>query len=148
MARCPTCNKFPALETEVELYDDPEVQEDGTTTATVRLVRKCQEDGEEIKEFMLELESSTVTLDEGEEEECSEGEDSEHVWEYDAHDDPESTERMQVKDRHGKPIKNSRYAKTYIGAEMHVHVKCTDCGATGTVELSDETTAGSFEELV
>lgn len=140
MPRCPSCCTFVSLETEAQAQDVT-VQDDGSVTAEIRLVRMCGSCGsEELKETSLTLEGQLET-----EAECSE---DEHLWALD--DDggePEVTERSQTHDRNGKPIKNSRYRRSYIGASLTVEGKCSHCGTTASVTLEDETTAGSFDEL-
>jgi hypothetical protein len=55
--RCSDCNKFVGLEfNEPEVESDLEVNEDGTVTASVRIVRACSECGNDLKEATFDLE--------------------------------------------------------------------------------------------
>jgi len=62
-------------------------------------------------------------------------------------DEVELTSRTQTTDKHGKPIKNRRYMRTFYGFQLSYSVKCS-CGeevASGTIE--DETQASGMDEL-
>ena len=52
--------------------------------------------------------------------------------------DPEATDRFEHKDRHGKPIKNSRYRRHYYGVEAIITVTCPKCAVDAEVPVSDE----------
>jgi hypothetical protein len=142
--RCPSCGTFVP-------YDEPEAEEqahelsqgpdDGTAeiSADIRLVLRCGNCGsEELKEETFTFEE-TVEIPE---EHQGEG----HELELEI-DDPEGTSRTQTHDRHGKPIKRARYARTYYGVEATWTVGCS-CGeqiASGT--FSDDVQASGMSEL-
>ena len=125
---------------------EPEVQQDfelnnqlngGTIQGSVRITRVCCDCGTEVKEYTFDLEE-TIEIPE----ECAE-----HDLELDA-ESPEMTSRTQTTDRHGKPIKNSRYMKSFYGVEVAYTVTCKTCKkdiATGTI--ADETQASGMEDL-
>jgi hypothetical protein len=150
MAVCPTCHKFPALEAEAEVQSGPDVAEDGTATASVRVVKKCGGCSEEIKDYTFELESGELIGDDLDAGPCVEDEGPGHIWESADGATPEAevTERMQTKDRHGRAIKRARYMRSYTGVTMDVAVVCTVCKAEASVRLEDEDSNGSFDELV
>lgn len=144
--RCGSCNKFVS-------YDDPptvEVQdttvEDGTVMVQARVVLCCQECSTELKEASIDAEATF-------EHTCNpEGKPPEDVDDdgnqFEAEDpDGEGTSRQETKDRNGKPIKNSRYMKTYYGFEAEVDIRCKKCGDNFPVSVSGEEQASSFEEL-
>ncbi len=124
--RCPNCEKFASLET----AEEPEIQgeeiqgdeDDGYfITGEVRIVRVCQDCGEELKEANLEFEM-----------ECPPGF-SEDGWEYEL--DSTVTERADTVNSKGRPIK-PRYAKSYYGAEITAtftspEVACVACNGSG-----------------
>jgi hypothetical protein len=164
--RCPDCNKFVAYDTEAE----PEEQDSGTdgtvVKATVRRVLTCEQCSTELKEAELELEG-TVSEDVGPcesdtecdyckvakelEEECPNcGADwsggAEHDWELSAEYEP--TTETVTKDRHGNPIKNSRYWKTMYGVEATFRLTCNKCGAETEVTATAAEQASAFNELV
>lgn len=63
------------------------------------------------------------------------------------HDGGNRTERMQSKDRHGKPIKSARYMKHLYGAEVTFTVACK-CGEEFVVQWADEVQGSGMEELI
>lgn len=140
MPRCPDCSKFVSLETTAEMNGEVSVAEDGQITADIRLIRNCADCSTELKDTNLDLEGKVET-----EEPCKDG--TEHSWELDEEGEPEPYDRAQTTDKNGKPIKSSRYIKTFIGVELTVGVKCTVCGTEVEVTLKDEVPAGSFDEL-
>lgn len=145
MARCPDCNKFVpydlSLEPEIEDVDifDDEVQ------GSVRVVLACEECGTELKEstqeFQETIDHECVPQDDdvkklGEDDDRFEVEDSSATFH----------ERMQTHTPKGKPIKNPRYAKRYYGADIHVSIKCNQCGETFDMEMQTEEQASYFDE--
>lgn len=145
--RCPDCNKFVGLD-----EADPELDlsvEDAVVSGTVRIVRTCAECGQELKEasFDVEVDLSDDLTPIGEGESATyEGVEFDLVEE-----DAQMTSRTQTHDRNGKPIKNSRYMRSYYGAEVTVKVKATyPDGTERDAEglWSDEVAAGEMEELV
>ena len=151
--RCPSCNKFPSLETQ-----DPEVDLDinGTcVTATVRLVRASECCGEECKtadfdptdeidfaEFAGHIDPTTgKPLEVGEDE-------TEHELEVEEVD-VEATERVEGK---------GRGARTFYGFKVRFSVSCAcgkgkdgkDAGDDKVLyegELEDEIQASHMEEM-
>ena len=131
MARCPSCNRFVSVEMgepDAEIY-----VESGIVEGSVRLVLLCADCGEELSEANAELSESFDHECDGEYE----------IGEFEA----EAMDRFQDKDRHGKPIKNSRYKRHYYGADVTVTVKCLTCGEEFVVTSNVEQQASSFEEL-
>ena len=51
----------------------------------------------------------------------------------------------QRTDRHGKPIKNPRYQRHLIGAEVTATIACQRCGESFDVVATDSVPASSFE---
>lgn len=108
--RCPSCEKFVS-------YDEPECEEqdsaavDGTTvTANVRVVLKCADCGDELKEATFDLEGEAALKAK-----CKAADESEdapeHEWEVvDASYDP--TDRYESIDKKGRAIP-SRFQQTY-----------------------------------
>lgn len=150
--RCPSCGKFVSFDVDVEPEETGDPEYDGTTlTVEVRRVLTCAECGDELKEASFELQCD-VQIDHTEE--CL---DSGRMAEMEG-GDPEpdystslsysSTVRVQQKDRHGKPIRNPRYQRTYYGVEADGEVECERCHQTAPVMMADELQASGFEELV
>lgn len=61
-------------------------------------------------------------------------------------DDTETGSRQQTKDRHGKPIKHSRYMKTFYTATVTANLKCLRCGETFDHSEELEQQASGFDE--
>ena len=153
MPRCPDCNRFVALNTEV----DPEVElqaelteEEGENgekgditvnlTGTVRIVNECADCGTELTEFTFDVDASeTVSRPEGLNEVPDEGELS-------GEEDITRTEDYVTTDRKGKPITNPRYQKKLYGFSGQVEVSIGDHHLC-TFDLSDNTEASSMEAL-
>lgn len=129
--RCPDCNKFVGLD-----FGDPEVQslevdDSGTITCEVRIVRCCAECGQEMKEATLSMECDAPTG-------LTVGERDDAEWEV----EEESVE--QVEEGGG------RYAKSYFGATVVAKLTVTvDGKATSeSVELTDKVAASEMDEMV
>lgn len=73
--------------------------------------------------------------------------DIEPEFELDSEADVEATDDTQNKDRHGKPIKNVRYMRRLLGAQVTAHVRCTRCDEVFDMEGSDNMPASSFEAM-
>lgn len=161
--RCPDCNKFVSFdEPQVELSDEgcevdvPEAVPGPDTktrpvnfhfTAEARLVLPCGECGTELKEATFSMEADAehacgkVPDDEGERAaKIGDMEEAEF-------DDPEGTDRMETKDRHGRPIKSARYMRHFYGVSVGASVKCPFCEEEVHVEMNDETQASGMDEL-
>ncbi len=61
--------------------------------------------------------------------------------------DADPASRVQTTDKHGKPIKNSRYMKTFYGAEITFNITCHRCGESFLVEGTVEEQASAFEDI-
>lgn len=138
MARCTDCNKFVSYgDIQTEIVDE---RVDGDMVIIeVRIVLTCADCGAELKEATLEFEQEI-------DHECASAETDEERYEITA-SSADATDRRQTKDRHGKPIKNPRYAKQFYGASVAVGVKCRWCGETFDVSGDVEEQASAFEEL-
>jgi hypothetical protein len=142
--RCGDCIKFVSFDTDVDTEEEgsPEVSGDNFT-ASFRRVLTCAECGTELKESTIEIEHDFAG-DIAEEKKCS-NEDG-HSFEVESCEASPTTETV-TKDRHGKPIKSSRYMKTLYGVEAAVTLKCEHCDATVEFTASESMQASSFEEL-
>lgn len=134
--RCPSCEKFVGLDMADPEPEEPSLDEEGTVTITVRIVRTCSDCGDELKGATLEMEGGpedpgVLKAHKGEG----------HALEVDG--DPEC-----------EPIEEGggRYAKSYYGASVSVGVRCScqekDADPLYTVEMSDKTPASYMDELV
>lgn len=150
--RCPDCNKFVPYDTEAEPEANLELDDSGQLTGDVRRVLPCGECGTELKDTtfdidvdlneILQINDKPANLTD-----CSGGGD--HEWDWESAEDPSvsADERMETKDKHGKPIKNSRYMTQYYGVLIEGTVKCKLCGLEASYEVKDEASASSFDEL-
>ena len=138
--RCPDCNKFVSNE-----ENEPEVESveynEGSVTASVRIVNACADCGTELTEATFEMEASVVVPPEhtGEGHEISAEETG-----------CKRTSRSGYYDkRKGVWVdKFGRYAKTLYGASVDVRLTCS-CGAwEEDVTLSDEIEASGMDSLV
>jgi len=138
MARCADCNKFVSygdIQTEIV----SEQADDDLLTIEVRIALTCADCGAEVKETTLEF-SEEINHD------CEAEPGEGDQFEITA-SSADATERRQDKDRHGKPIKSSRYAKQFYGASVAAEVKCNWCGETFDVSGDVEEQASAFEEM-
>lgn len=128
--KCPSCNKFAALDME-----EPEIQTEdfdsdtGAISAEVRIVRKSSCCGEEMKEatfnFDGQVPEETMKEHKGEGHELAVAFSAEGIEEG-----------------------GSRYARSYFGVKLTVSVEC-ECGA-GEIyvfEADDKIAASGMEEL-
>ena len=53
---------------------------------------------------------------------------------------------METKDRHGKPIKSSRYMKSFYGFILESEIKCRKCGEVFDVTVEGEEQASAFNK--
>lgn len=149
--RCPDCNKFVS-------YDEPQCEigsveiDDETVRANVTVQLNCQDCGSTLKDAEIEAEAAVGH-------ECKPEAERGKDWEPDADfkkdddqyevesdGDAEGTNRMETKDRHGKPIKSSRYMKSFYGFTLESEIKCRKCGETFSVTLEGEEQASAFNE--
>lgn len=144
--RCPSCNKFPAKDTNQDPEGDLEVSDDGVVTGDVTIRNSSECCGEDLEEttFSVEIDLFSDVED--------------HV--KDKHKDGKTpslsvsgditrTDEMQTKDRHGKPIKSSRYQRRLYGIAVNATVHCDDCNediASG--DFADSVAASGMESLV
>lgn len=141
MARCNSCNKFVSHEAELE-EESPDSDLNGTSISVSAVVNlNCQGCGSVLKSFTFDFDEEIDhdcqkpgTVDEGD----PEFEVVEEVI-FEIIDEYEST------DRKGKPIK-PRYQKHFYGVSGTVKVKCYKCDEEIDIDLSDKTSAGSFED--
>lgn len=132
--RCPSCNKFPALNFEdPEVDNGPDIDADGNVTVSIRIYRTSECCGEEMKEAILEMEEEIPR----EILEAHQGDD--HELEV------EETGVEQIEEGGG------RYAKSYFGASLHYAVTCS-CQKEGESPiyegiLSDKVQASGMDEM-
>lgn len=126
--RCPNCSKFVSLELQDPEVNDLQLDDDGTITASVRVVRNCQDCGTEMKEatFDVSLEVPEVTHTVGaDRDKC----------------------QLSVEDNLSQLEEGGgRYKKSYYGAEGTFNLTCT-CGAKAEVQWSDKIDASSMDEI-
>lgn len=148
--RCPSCGRFvsygesyePEITADVSIREVSDGIVYGEIAGEVRVVLDCADCGEELKEANIDLSGETEF-----EHECPLFDESENEISLDG-ETAGFTSRMQEKDRHGKPITNYRYKRTYYGADLTFDLSCSVCGESFTVEASVEEQASAFEELV
>lgn len=139
--RCPDCNKFAS-------YDEPQCEvnhvevDDGSVRVSVTVQLNCAECGNTLKDAEIEAESE-ITHDCPKKDAKVEDEDQ---FELVNDGDAEGTNRLETKDRHGKPIKSSRYMKTFYGFTIEPEVKCRKCGEQFSVTIEGEEQASGFNE--
>jgi hypothetical protein len=139
--RCPDCSKFVSLEfNEPELEGDLDVTEEGVVTGSVRIVRACADCGTELKEASFDLEF-TPNNDQIKDHLNPEGQ---SIHELEVEEDGVS----QIEEGGG------RYAKSYFGAEVSFHVRCSCDAAKKTEErwslegtMSDKIAASGMDEM-
>ena len=149
--RCPDCNKFVS-------YDEPQtevqsVEIDGDSVrANVSVQLNCQECGNTLKDAEIEAEEviNHECKPDGEREEGAtpdaDFKEGDEQYEIENDGDAEGTNRTETKDRHGKPIKSSRYMKSFYGFTLKTELKCLKCGETFSVSLEGEEQASAFNE--
>ena len=142
--RCPDCGIFVSYGGDYEPEIESEEISGTELSGEVRVVLDCAECGTELKESSMEYEVEF-------EHDCALGE----LGEDENIDDQFEigststafSKRRQTKDRHGKPITNPRYQRTYYGAEITTTIKCTRCEEEFDMDTKVEEMASSFEEL-
>jgi phage FluMu protein Com len=149
--RCPDCNKFVS-------YDEPQcevgnVELDGDTVrANVTVQLNCQDCGGTLKDAEIEAETefqheckpkAELNKDWKPDAEYKKGDDQ---YEVESDGSAEGTNRTETKDRHGKPIKSSRYMKSFYGFTLESEIKCRKCGEVFSVTIEGEEQASSFNE--
>jgi phage FluMu protein Com len=147
--RCPDCNKFVS-------YDEPQCELgsveiiDNELLANVTVTLNCAECGTTLKDAEIET-SATIehTCIEDVKKEWNKTEPfKEGSEQYEIVDDgePFGESRTQTIDRNGKPIKSSRYMKTFYGFSMESEIKCNCCGEHFNIDLQGEEQASGFNE--
>lgn len=146
--RCPDCSKFVS-------FDEPEpelnsVELDGSTLrASVRVVLKCADCGNELKDAEIEAEKEIEHDCKNEAEKARREKAGEELFEVTDDGEPAGNDRFQDKDRHGRPIKRARYMRHYYGFDLETTVKCLCCGEEDiAVATEGEESASGFNELV
>ena len=149
--RCEQCNKFVS-------YDEPECEVNSVdlsgdmVTASVTVNLNCAECSQQLKTAEIEAENQVEheCLPEDKRPEGQKGDESyvegEDQYEVEDEGDAEGTSRTETKDRNGKPIKSSRYMKTFYGFSMEVNIICRKCGESVSVSLEGEEQASAFDE--
>jgi hypothetical protein len=149
--RCPDCAKMVSFD---ELRTD-EVDidlSDTILTMSGTVYRPCAECGTDLKSAEVEgtADVESAFSNDGLPEDCT--------IEYEIDGDPDiaASERSQTTDRHGNPIKNSRYMKMFYGVEASVTIKrivkdkegeeIQDHEALADVSMAWECQASGFEE--
>ena len=124
--RCPSCNKFVALEFQDPELIDIDVDADGVR-AEVRIVRCCAECGDELKEATLNLY---------------------YEW-WKEFDEEHGDHDLTVEETGIEPLEEDggRYAKSYFGANVQFTVTCS-CGQCFSAEMEEKIAASYMEELV
>lgn len=127
--RCTTCNKFVSYEDphEIEVESEPEIN-DGEITATYRIVLKCAECNDELKDANIDVSFTP----EGWEEHTGDG----HEQEVDV-DEPEADVKTEGK---------GRFLKTSYGFTAHYKATCS-CGDSIEGDLSGYEQASAMNEL-
>lgn len=125
-------------------YDPEEVSElemtpTGEITGEWNRILTCADCGTELSSCNMEINESVAVP-----EDCKPGET--HDWELDVTVTP--TDRLEDKDRRGKPIKNTRYMKRYYGIQVEMKAKCVVCEAEVEETFTEESPASCFESMV
>lgn len=147
MAQCPGCNKFASLDTQDPEVQSVDIDQNGTISGEVRIVRTSSCCGQEMKEanFEFEIEPTSEIADHID---VHDQEGTKYALSVEE-DGIEQTERMSPGiDKKGKPIPY-RFRKTYIGFAATFMVNC-DCDKafTTSVQYDEDMAASEFEELV
>ena len=146
-ADCGSEMKEAEIEIEVDAtIDEPEREEDKPSEQDVidyELCKVCgrvyiEHDGTEQHRFEAAGEHDYDLREPAEE--------HEHEWQCEV-DDVSPTERTQTHDRHGKPIKSSRYMRRYYGVSGTLSATC-DCGATASASFEEDVQASGFDEMM
>lgn len=140
--RCPDCSKFVSLEmSDPEIDGELEIDEEGTVTGSVRIVRCCAECGTELKEATLDFEWAPPEADiKGHIN--KEGEDKHSL----------AVEEDGIE---GLEEGGGRYAKSYYGATVNFRVTCSCDEAKEIADrwtldgtMSDKIAASHMEEMI
>lgn len=145
--RCPECNKFVAYDTDVDPEVDIRVEDDGMVDGSVTITNNCEGCGCELKSAEFEV---AIDFSEAVAKHKAICPDQALRHSFDVEFDCSREDRTQRTDRHGRPIKSSRYMRTYYGARASVELSCS-CGESvdgGTADWADECQASSMKELV
>lgn len=157
MARCEDTGKFESYDgLEIEI-DSTEVDDEGLVNIDITVNRTCAGCGGYHKTASIS-EGGEVDLD-AHNERCREviapgsdpdADDAEDIFEDRTwsvvNESAEELERTETKDRKGRPIKNPRYMRTYLGATVTVEVQCSLCERTEDVVIEAVEQASGFED--
>lgn len=149
--RCPDCRGFRSYDTEADPEGDLEVNADGTITGEITRDLPCSDCGTVLKSTTFNVDKDLneivdVKLQVVPGSVCTKA----HDWDWENAQQPlvTATERLEDKDKNGKPIKHTRFMTKYYGIEVEGEIKCKDCSVVGTYAFSDEMPASSFDEQV
>lgn len=158
MAMCSSCSKFCSIEL-AEMDDiDFEVTDNGpdgltvTTSEVIRLVQTSECCGDEVAEANLDVEDLDVTVAHGilcpghPDHKAPDGEEATDP-DYSTDAALETDDWFNATDRHGKPIKSSRYQRHMYGCNITVTVTCDNCGGTGEASTQVSEAGSGFESL-
>jgi hypothetical protein len=138
--RCSSTNQFASYDDEPEIEDYGSDVSGDTVTIEAHVARTCADCGSEASEADLSLEITGVRCPK-----APEGDDEGHELSLDEIEF-EPIDEYQTHDRHGKPIKNFRYSRHYIGVSAFAKLEC-ECGVEfETDPTSDKLSASEFEE--
>jgi len=143
--RCPDCNKFVSFdEPQCELQSVDVSGEEVTAQVSIRL--NCAECGNTLKDAEVEALATIVHTCEADGKPDEGWKEGDEQFEVENDGEPEGCDRYQDKDRHGKPIKSSRYMKHFYGFTLETGLHCCKCGENFGINLEGEEQAGSFNE--
>lgn len=138
--RCDQCNKFVSFEENEPEVDSLDVSDDGTVSASVRIVNSCIDCGQELKEATFEFETDHSA-------ECAEHQGDGHELSVEEN----SVDRTARSGFFKKGIfvpAGGRYAKMFYGAELSYSVTCS-CGNLSIDDsFNDDVQASGMDELV
>lgn len=148
--RCPDCNKFvPNGDPEAEVQSGEDFD---ATIEEGKLIIKCEPEVRVMipcGECGTELKDTTFNFEMEHEHECGKlpKETPAEGIEIEGTIEAEATDDYRTKDRHGKPIKNSRYQAHLYGAEVTATVTCPFCQESIEFTAQDEIESSGMDEL-
>jgi uncharacterized CHY-type Zn-finger protein len=141
--RCPDCEQFVSYDDEPQVEINDDAVDDGQYTVDFTVTLLCGECGTELKQTEIEC-----CVDVGHNCQANGDEQEDPQLEFTVEDhEIEFTERFQTHDRHGKPIKLSRYSKHYYGGKVTATLRCETCEEQFAITAEDDCPASSFEEM-
>jgi hypothetical protein len=139
--RCSSTNQFASFDDEPEIEDYGSSVDGDTVTIEAHVARMCAECGSEAAEADLSLEISGVRCPKAPEDDPNA--EGHELMLNDV--EFEGVDEYQTHDRHGKPIKNYRYSRHYIGASAIAKLEC-ECGEEFDSESVEDKLAASWFE--